>query len=185
MLWRPSFAHGLGTLELSLPVGLWRHAVSSVGSRRHAAAGTPAASRTKRRDVLMVPLRFYEAEWPDVLEMLAWGQTKAPMTWTLSADEESGELASAEVWLDSPRVGDTYAPEPDPDYPRVLVLEVALRRIGGEPWNLEYFPLEPAAAVVAVPSTSPLRLGEAEQPFDILVTDDGAVVVADGHVLIE
>lgn len=143
--WRPTFTYGTEgletSLELSLPVGLWRHGVLTRGGRRLTGTGVPGAARTGRRDTLVLPLRFLESEWPEVAAWLVWAQTKAPFTWLLDTEATgAGQLESADVWLDAPQVGEVVAPQPDPGYPRVLLLEVVLRRVDGGAWDLEYFP---------------------------------------------
>lgn len=132
--WTPTFIYGpseaLVTLELSLPVALWQHGSHSVGLIRCTALGAPAVVISQRKQILRVPLRFYESEWPSVRELIAWGQTKAPFVWYPDSDiYAQDQLESAVVVLEAPKVLEALQPEPDADYPRALTLTITLRQL--------------------------------------------------------
>lgn len=139
--WRSIFIYGSsGTaqLECSLPVGVWSPTVSTEGVQRLTATGVAGRNRTGRRDILMVPIRFYEIEWPYVEALIIWGQTKAPFEWQPDADDAQ----VFDVILDSPQVGRGYAPTRDGAFPRMLTILLGLRRADGSSWDLQYFARE-------------------------------------------
>lgn len=139
MRWVPTFIFGpadaLETLVLTLPVALWTHGGSSMGTRRATATGLPGVSFIHRKRTLVVPIRFYEEEWPAVRRLVEWGQTKAPFIWIPESDfYAQDQVVQTTVYLDAPRVGDVVSPVPDAGYPRVSSLALTFRQIvnGGE-----------------------------------------------------
>lgn len=135
MRWVPVFHYGATfelTLALTLGVGIWDDAVSSGGGMRETADGVPGAWLTWRKQLLTVPLRFFESEWPGVRALIEWGQTKAPFIWVPESNTDLmtyGLITSALVTLESPSVHDTIAPIIDPNYARVLSLPLVFRQI--------------------------------------------------------
>lgn len=132
--WVPKFiygpASGLINLELTLPVALWAHGSLSRGLIRRTATGVPGVAISQRKQILRVPLRFTESEWPAVRSLLIWGQTKAPFIWYPDSDVYAqDQLELAVVRLEAPRVNEPLEPDPDSGYPRVLGLSITLRQI--------------------------------------------------------
>lgn len=134
MRWTPTFIFGPAgdeeTLALSLPVGLWLHSGPSNGVARITGTGVPGVTFTNRKRTLLVPVRFYEHEWTAVRRLVKWGQTKASFIWIPESNiYAQDQIVSATVTLDAPRVGGVVTPEPDPQYPRVLTLDLTFRQI--------------------------------------------------------
>lgn len=128
MRWVPRFIFGpegdQETLDLTLPVALWQHGGPSMGTARATATGIPAVSIINRKRTLVVPVRFYEAEWPGVRRLVEWGQTKAPFIWIPEPD-----YPEKTVYLDAPGVNDLVVPTTDANYPRVSSLALTFRQI--------------------------------------------------------
>lgn len=118
------------TLVLTLPVALWRHRSTSEGIRRVTGTGFPGTTTSRRSELIVVPIRCTETEWPDVRRLIEWGQTKAPFLWYPESDPlAEDQLVNAVVTMVAPRVADPITPEPDPGYPRVLVINLTFRQI--------------------------------------------------------
>lgn len=137
--WIPTFIFGpaedLETLALSLPVALWQHSVPTIGVTRKTATGLPGVTFKNRQQMITVPIRFTESEWPAVQRLIEWGQTKAPFIWIPDSDPlGADQLPSATVILAAPRIADVVSPEPDGEYPRVMSVPLTFRQIvnGGE-----------------------------------------------------
>lgn len=126
-----------GTIELALmlPVGLWNHRLKQIGGDIESDAAFPASYVVRRDHQLAIPLRFYEAEWPEVRAMIEFGQMGGVIKWFPDLESED----SFDVYLDAPSVADSIDPQPDGSYPRVLGLTIVVRRVDGEPWDLGYF----------------------------------------------
>lgn len=134
MRWTPTFIFGpadaLETWQASLPVALWQHGGDSRGQARITATGIPDVSIINRKRTLVVPVRFYEEEWPIVRRLVEWGMTKSPFIWIPESDfYAQDQIVQATVYLDSPRVADVVSPIPDANYPRVSSLALTLRQI--------------------------------------------------------
>lgn len=127
--WLPRFTFGpaddLEVFEPALPVALWQHSVPTVGITRKTATGLPGVTFRQRQQLIVVPVRYYETEWPAMRRLIEWGQTKAPFLWLPDRDGSS-ELT---VILSAPRVADAITPEPDGEYLRVSVLRLTFRQL--------------------------------------------------------
>lgn len=132
MRWTPTFMFGpagdVETLALRLPVGLWRHSGPTKGIARATATGLPGVTFTHRKRVLIVPVRFYEDEWPAVRRLVEWGQGKNPFTWIPETDPYSN-VGAATVYLESPKIIEVVQPTPDPQFPRVSSIVLSFRQI--------------------------------------------------------
>lgn len=120
-------AEALEVFEPALPVGLWQNSVPTIGTARKTGTGLPGVTFGQRQQLLIVPVRYYETEWPAVRRLIEWGQTKAPFLWL--PDRGALEIPEVEVILSAPRVADAISPEPDGRYPRVSVLRLTLRQL--------------------------------------------------------
>ena len=132
---RPKFVYGLTgsetTLELTLSQGLWTPADVTIGGSRTSAAGVPASYIVRRDAVLDVTLRFWEAEWADILNLIAWGQQAESFLFFPDADEAT----NWEVYLEAPLAGARFAPVRDA-FTRVFTLPLTLRGAGiTVPWQ--------------------------------------------------
>lgn len=106
-----------------------------VGSRHISAAGIPASYQVRRDKLAHVVLRIREDEWPDLDELVEFGQSSQAFTWYPDADEGT----SFQVYLESPAAGQSLRPTPDGQYPRVWQVTLVLRGVGSvAPW-LAYF----------------------------------------------
>lgn len=129
--WLSRFTFGpADDLEVWLPrlaVGLWQHAVPTVGTARKTGTGLPGVTFGQRQQQLVVPVRFFEDELPVVRRLIEWGQTKATFLWW----PDRGVVGSDEltVILAAPRVSEVVKPEPDGTYPRVSVIHLTFRQL--------------------------------------------------------
>lgn len=137
--WTPTFIFGpddeLETWAARLPVGLWAHNVPTVGTSRKTATGIPGASLDHRKQLITVPVRFFEDELPIMRRLLEWGWTKAPFIWVPESDPYAqDQIVEASVILHAPTVTDVVSPQRDGQYPRALVLPLTFRQLvlGGE-----------------------------------------------------
>lgn len=126
MRWRPRFVFDDQDFTLELPVAPWELEENVVGGSAESAARIVAAFTVRRDYALIIPLRFYEAEWPLIRRLIEYGQTGAPLAWYPAFDE----VTSYEIYLDSPEVGREYETPPDGTYPRALSLAIVVARRG-------------------------------------------------------
>lgn len=134
MRWTPTFMFGpagdIEILTLRLPVGLWRHSGPTKGIWRATATGIPDVTFTHRKRVLLVPVRFYEDEWPAVRRLVEWGQGKNPFTWIPESDPlAQDQIGAVTVYLESPKIVEVVSPVPDATYPRVSSIVLGFRQI--------------------------------------------------------
>lgn len=136
---RSRFEYGTAqAFECTVTTRPWAPADNTVGGSRISAAGIPAAYVVRRDGLLDLTLRFWESEWTDLLNLVAWGQAANTLTWFPEATDLG---TSWDVYLDSPAPGSRFGPSRDGDFPRVMELTVTLRGAGtGVPW-LAYFQL--------------------------------------------
>lgn len=135
MRWTPRFEYAAVNLLLTLPVALWSHQLKQIGGETESDAAFPASFIVRRDYQLAIPIRFHEDEWPAVRALVEYGQTGGVITWTPDTDSED----SFDVYLDGPAIGEDIAPTVDAAYPRAMLLGIVVRRVDGEPWDLEYF----------------------------------------------
>lgn len=137
---RPRFVYGTTGNEvdvsLQLPCRPWGRRSPTVGGSRVAAAGVPGAYVVRRDHVLLLPLRFYESEWPDVDALVTWGQLGESLLWYPDANVVG---VSSEVWLHSPAAGDDYSPSRMSSYQPVLELTLELRSVAATVWSIGYY----------------------------------------------
>lgn len=130
--WQSRFTFGpaddLEVWEPLLPVGLWQHSVPTVGVTRKTGTGVPGVTFGQRQQLLVVPVLFYESEWPQMRRLIEWGQTKAPFLW-LPDLALPLLIPEATVILSAPRVADAITPEPHGEYPRVSSVRLTLRQL--------------------------------------------------------
>lgn len=140
--WTPrlTFGDGPTVFRFALPMTPFRSTLGGLGGVRFTATGAQGAWKATDRSRLGFSLRFTAAEWPSVRAWLAWAQTGAAFTWTPDPDNLPG--ISHSVYLDGPQAGSRVDPFPDPDYPRVRLLPVLIRRTDGADFDLPYFPTE-------------------------------------------
>lgn len=109
-----------------LPLGLWQHAVPTVGTVRKTGTGLPGVTFGQRQQQLVVPVRFFEDELPVVRRLIEWGQTKAPFLWWPDRNVPGSDELT--VILSAPRVGDLVSPEPAA-FPRVSFVNLTFRQL--------------------------------------------------------
>ena len=132
---RPKFIYGLTgsetTLELTLSQGLWTPADMTIGGSRTSAAGVPCAYIVRRDALLDVTLRFWEAEWPDLYNLIQWGQSSESFLFYPDQDEGT----AWQVYLEAPLAGVRFAPTRD-QFSRVHLITLTLRGAGiTVPWQ--------------------------------------------------
>lgn len=137
MLRVPRFVLAPHDVVLEFPVGLWRVLGSTVGGETESDASYPASFVVRRDSDLAVPVLFTEAEWPALRELLLEAQLGFAFDWYPDAAD-----APIEVYLEAPTVDEDTSPAPHPELPRLLTLELVLRRADGAAWNLPFYPVE-------------------------------------------
>lgn len=130
--WRPRFVFDTEDFTLELPVAPWDFEENTIGGSAESGAKVIAAFTVRRDLALILPLRFYESEWPLVRALIEYGITGQPITWYPAGAEGT----NFEVYLDNPSAGDSYEGTPDGTYPRALSLGIAVSRRGdGGDWD--------------------------------------------------
>jgi hypothetical protein len=108
----------------------------AVGGVRVSAAGIPASYIVRRETLVDVPVRFTEAEWPDVLALVTFGQSSQVLTWY----PDALEAENFQVYLQKPAAGEGWSPNRLGDYPRAFEVTLQLRGASGAaPWQA-FFP---------------------------------------------
>lgn len=125
-VWRPEF-----------PPALWTEEEDTVGGSGIAAGGAMSGYVVREDRLLVVPFRFMAEDWATLQALLAWAFTGATFTFEPDPDERPDVVLT--VNLHAPRAGERVRPATDPQYPRLRVLELTLRRADGEPFLLDYF----------------------------------------------
>ena len=135
------FVFGTTTFDATISARAWTPRDATVGGSRTAASGVPASYIVRRDALLDFRLRFWETEWPTVLNLVSYGQGKQALTWYPDLDDLD---VSFSVYLEAPAPGEAFAPERDPDFPRTFELPMTLRGVGAAvPWA-DYFVLSGA-----------------------------------------
>lgn len=159
--WTPSFAYGAESdptvLALTLPVGRFSFGLALDGTSRRTASGALAGTATGNRKALVLPLRFYETEWPDVLAWLAVVQDGQPFTWepndfplVVRGGVVGEQIDTAvTVRLVAPRRGEAIQPSRNA-YGPVLELAVVIVRDDGAAWDVSYDAPPPVPLVESV-----------------------------------
>lgn len=130
----PRFAWTGGTWTPRLPARFWTPGEDVVGGVRVAASGVPASYIVDRRQVLEVPVRFWENEWTDAQALVAFGQSAQAFTYF----PDSLEPENFQVYLDEPAPGKRWNPTRT-EFPRVFEIVLTLRGAGSTPW-VPFFP---------------------------------------------
>lgn len=123
---RPRFVFDTEDFTLELPVGPWDFEENTIGGSAESGAKVIAAFTVRRDLALIIPLRFYESEWPLVRALIEFGVTGQPIVWYPDAEEPT----NYEIYLDNPSAGDDFEGTPDGIYPRALSLGIAVTRRG-------------------------------------------------------
>ena len=142
---RSRFDYGTGgdatTLTFQLPARAWVNREEAVGGRRIAAGGVGASYVVRRDEIISVPIRFRESDWPAVLDFVRWGQSEETFVWYPDALDL---LTSFVVYLHAPAAGERVEPQRDSTFPQILELTVDLRRIDQPEtaFGLDYYGLD-------------------------------------------
>lgn len=126
----------LESVVFPYPPLMWREERATIGGAARSAGGVLAGYTVREDHRLHVPFRFTAAEWPQLRALLAWAEVGGELTWIPDATQP---LVSFDVTLEAPLAGGSALPEPDPTYPKVRVLTLVLRRVDGQPFDLDYF----------------------------------------------
>lgn len=138
---RARFVFGSTTFDATISARAWTPQDSTVGGSKTAASGVPASYIVRRDSLLAFGLRFWEEEWPEVLNLVTWGQSKQTLTWYPDLDDLATSFA---VYLEAPAPGEAWSPERSQDFPRTFELTLTLRGAGATiPWA-NYFLLSGA-----------------------------------------
>lgn len=124
---RPRFVFGTEDFTLELPVAPWDFEENTIGGSAESGAKVITAFTVRRDLTLIIPLRFYESEWPLVRALIEFGVTGQPIDWY---PDYTDTLTVYEVYLDNPAAGDDFEGTPDGVYPRALSLAIAVTRRG-------------------------------------------------------
>lgn len=137
MIRRPRFVVASESLDWSAiwPSGAWRESFTAVGGSLESGAGVRAGYVVRRDHLCTVPVRLEEVELADFYALMRAAHAGAEVTWYPDADE----LASIAVHLVSPTAADTIRPEPDPDYPSIMTVDLVFRRADGARFLLDWW----------------------------------------------
>lgn len=108
----------------------WTPIDETIGGKRVAAAGVPAAYVVRRDSLVELTLRLEEDEWLELVNLIDYGQQGESITWYPDA---SDLLTSYEVYLEEPAPGGRYAPT-RADYLRIFETTIVLRGVDLPPW---------------------------------------------------
>lgn len=129
---RSRFVFGAEELLATLDSPSWLPADETVGGSRVSAAGIPASYVVRRDAMLELTLRIRESEWASLVNLVAYGQTGAALTWFPDQDDDTTFF---QVYLHSPAAGERWGPTRLASYPRVLEVQLTLRgALGDVPW---------------------------------------------------
>ena len=132
---RSRFVFGTSDWTTELSVHPWIPADATVGGSRTAASGIPASYIVRRDALVELTIRASEDEWPELLSLIAYGQTAQAFTWYPEAAESESRL----VYLEAPLAGERWAPSRVAEFLRVFEMTITLRAIADvDPW-VEYF----------------------------------------------
>lgn len=134
--WVSRLQGGSVDLTLDLPTPPHARRTPTVGGSKTAAAGVPASYVVRRDRVLAVTFRVWEEEIADFEALIEWGQASEIITWTPDVDTGT----AYEVWLESPKAGETFDPPRDEEVPALYLCTVEFRKVDATPWALRYFP---------------------------------------------
>ena len=109
---------------MSIPQRPYDMSTRGVGGSDVSAAGVPAAFEIRRDNLLRLTLRFPEHEWDDVERAVRHLQKAGSATFYPDQDDTS---VAYTVYGESPAMGTEIRPRRS-DFPRVLELDVTLRR---------------------------------------------------------
>jgi hypothetical protein len=139
MDWIPRFVYGIEPEDWSpsVPQRPWSRSTPTVGGSRTSAAGIPASHVVRRDRLLTMRLRVYEYEWADVEALVAWGQYSEPITVYLDREDVVG----VDCYLESPLAGEALEPQREDGFPLLLGVDLTWRRVDGQVWTREYFPI--------------------------------------------
>ena len=140
--WRPRFDYGVGgdaqTWAAVLPCRYWTETPEKVGGRQLAMSGLGASYFVRNDMLVQVPVRFYEEDWPNLWNVIRYGQLELPFTWYPDANEST----SYTVYLHHPDTGTRLLPTRDSEYPHVKEIVLTLRREDtSASFDLLYHPL--------------------------------------------
>jgi hypothetical protein len=139
LAWRSRFVYGTGgdivDWTTLLPTRAWRRSTISIGGSRTAAGGVPASHVVRRDYLLWLPLRLYESEVEDLASLITWGQSSESFLWY----PDTEVATSYEVYLEHPVAGESLDEARMQEYPLVLEIEIALRRVVPAPWDIEFY----------------------------------------------
>lgn len=134
----PRFVVGDLDVTLRYPVTAWSLSEQQVGGQVEP-AGRVVGYVARRDPLLTMGLRCHEAEQGSITELVEAMQLAESFDWYVNSDD----VTPIAVTLESPAIGASWDLTPDPQYPRLLVVPMALRRVDGAVWGLRYF--DPAA----------------------------------------
>lgn len=130
---RSRFDYGGVVFETSLPCFPWTPLDETVGGRRIAASGIPAAYIVRRDYMLELRLRIYETEFSDYLSLVSFGQSGQSFLWWPDADDLDTVV---EVYLQSPLAGESWSPNRVDNFQRVFECSLTLRGVDvAVPWR--------------------------------------------------
>jgi hypothetical protein len=135
---RPSVEYDETTFAASLPCRAWEPERESIGGSRTYTAGTATSYVRAKRSFLPLRIRFTEAEYPDVVEMIDWfhENNMGPANVRTDQDDEYTEIAA---YLESPAIGEKWRPTRDEGDPSVFALTLIFRSTTDTPISAEYF----------------------------------------------
>lgn len=136
---RPRFVYNDGSavdFTFTLAQRPWDYSSRALGGSDTSAAGVPAAFQIRRDYMLHLSFRFYESEWSSVERLVRHLQNGGSATFYPDADVPG---TSHTVYGELPAMGEEIRPRRSSDYPKVLELEITVRRTTSTIFTDEYF----------------------------------------------
>ena len=139
--WRPSFVwfdcNVQQTYFAKIPMRHWTPSYEAVGSSNRAAIGVQEGFLVRQDHIIGVTLRFWEAEWPSIVNLVRWGQ-HAGDTITFRFDQtDAGTSHVVTLW--KPELGERFSPRRSAEFPHVFEVDLELRHESDVPFNVDYY----------------------------------------------
>ena len=131
----PRFVYGGTEFIPDRPARFWAPVDNTVGGMRIAGGGTPASYVARRDAMIDLTIRLSESQWPELLNLVIFGQSAQPFRWypdALLTDEGTDSFL---VYLQAPGPGERWSPTRLGDFPRVLEMTLTLRGAASVPWK--------------------------------------------------
>lgn len=122
-------------VDLTRPLALWTPGTDSIGGYDRAGS-TAETFEIVRDEVLSLPLRFIEADWPGLRAALVWAQRNpgTPFDFVYDLNDVAGTTVAGN-YLERPRMGEALRAGRG-DVLGTYALTIELRRADGTPYDV-------------------------------------------------